>query len=263
MQHTAKILLASIVVPALLAGCGGGGSHSSGSSSGGSTDTGGSTPLGVSGGATLLSKTSDSEIVATDSPATHLFGDTPAVVPAGVAVPAGSKVAIVASSTPVLNITGTGGFTVDGHATGVSFGNGKLATNVALPPSAMTQLSASAPSTGFFIGARAGGLTIRQAVQISGPVLSDGTAGIPTSVGGNVPSNGSSSAGVVVNVGYPAAFAGYSAKLLINWKVSGVAFTMTQTKTVAADGTVKFSPASGGKIPTSGIDVLSLSLAAK
>lgn len=254
MRNHSTTLFGLAALAALLVGCGGGGSDAAGAST-----------LAVGGGATLLSRTNDADIVAGSLPTTHMFGGTEATVPAGIAVPTGS-VAILTTATPVLALSGSGGFTVNGQATGLSLANGSLSANVALPPTGagtVYAISAAAPVGGFKIGTDSHALTIRGAVRLGAPVLGNGAAGIPTAISGNVPANGSSSAGVVVHATYPAAFASiYNARLTISWTANGVDQTITQTQAVPADGRVTFSPSVGGTIPTSGVDVLKIELIA-
>lgn len=248
MRTPSRTLLGLATLSALLVGCGGSGdSHKSSDKT-----------VSVSGGASADSKTVDTAIASSIAPATVTIGGESVVVPANTTIPAGS-LAILSTPERLFNLSGTGTFTVGGNATGVSFADGKLDAKIALAPTGdgTTTLRATAPEGGFKVGSGSDSLTINSGLEIGVPVLSDGTAGIPSAIGGSVPTNGGTGASTQLNATYPAAFAtGYHARLTLSF--AGV--TIVQTKDVAEDGTVAFSPSSSLNIPSTGVDALRLEL---
>lgn len=251
MRNPSSFLLSLATLSTLLVGCGGSGSHPST----GSTGTG---SVAITGGATTAAQTVATAMAAAASPTTASIGGEAVVIPANTAVPAGS-VAVVSTPDRLLSLSGTGAFTVGGNATGVSLADGKLGAKIALPPTgdATTTLKATAPTDGFRVASSGGTLTIHNSLELGVPVLSDGTAGIPSAIGGTVPTNGGSGASTNLTATYPVAFAtAYSAKLTLI--VNGV--SIVQTKAIASDGTVAFTASSHLAIPSAGVDGLRLEL---
>ena len=263
MRNHSIPLFGLAALSALLVGCGGGGSTPS--------DSVGKS-VGVVGGAESVAATSASSVASQPFSQDVTVGGISAVAPPGVTFAAGDTVALIATPSPILALEGTGLISAQGVTTGLTLINGQLSSPVALPPTSVpynfvvqapvgglhlldTSVSRGAPSRATTL------LTINGSLTLGVLVRNDGTAGIPTSITGTVPANGSNKVKVDVTVAYPTSFAtDYQATLSIGYTANSSAHTISQTRAVASDGTVHFTASGATPIPVAGVDTITLIL---
>ncbi len=245
---------------ALLVGCGGGGNSTP-------TDKAGKS-VAISGGAEFIPSTAASAI--TDQPFSQnlTVGGAPAVAPPHVSFPLGQTVALITTTNPILDIDGTANISAQGLPTGLQLVNGHLSAHVAMPPTSDPyEFVVNAPSGGLQLvdpNSRSRALTfltINGSLTLGVLVQNDGTAGIPTSITGTVPSNGAKNTQVNVTATYPVSYANnYVATLSIGYTANGSAHTISQSRIVGADGKVTFTASGATPIPAAGVDTIKLTL---
>lgn len=262
-NHSKTLLGLALVSSALLVGCGGGGSSTPSDKAGKS--------VGISGGAEFIPSTAASAITSQPFSQNLTVGGAPAVAPPGVSFPQGATVALITTTNPILDLSGTADITASGLATGLTLVDGHLSDHVALPPTSTPyEFVVNAPAGGLQLvdpssrGLKSRALTfltINGSLTLGVLVQNDGTAGIPTSIAGTVPANGSKNVQISVTATYPVSYAtDYRATLSIGYTANGAAQTISQTRIVGTDGKVTFTASGATPIPAAGIDTIKLIL---
>ena len=258
-------LFAAVMLFGALVGCGGNGSNPS-------SDT---TPgLAVAGGVASSAGTSDAEIPASSAPSTIMVGGESVLIPAtSTSYPAGTKVAVLSSSAPILSgVVGGGALTralgdvivrelPEGNSTvltGIVSSDFQLTQDVALLPGSY-EITIDGPWN-IVDGSKT--LTT-QTFIFDATVTTNGEVSLPGSFTGSLPTNGSSTqqTGVSASGLVNGVFAGADATLSLSSGTSSISKTVATVENGLGSASFTFEDLVGGFfIPSSGLDSVHFSL---
>lgn len=250
-QKKVSGLSAAALMVVMMSGCGGSGHLSIPN-----------TTVPVSGGVTSVPATVNTPVEASATPQTVTLTvngtETPVVIPAGVSVPAGSTVAVIPSNVTFISGLQTGAraegdVTINDAPTGVTLVNGHLSEAIALPEGQGYTLNLEGP---FTLGSGSSKLSIQQGFSFVFSVA-NGATSLPTTLSGEIPSNGSNNISHTVTASFGTGFTTGSATLTITHSNG------TLSKTVdLSGGTATFTDlnaAGPSQIPGTGVFRISFS----